>query len=89
MNKKDELKTLKDLIVYLGTGKSKDDEIVKVWKIRQEAIKWIKSDDWSNFIGWLRFEKKFTEEEIDDFSQEEFTKYFVEHFFNITEEDLK
>jgi len=80
---KDKLKTLKDLRDMYGDSHG----MVNTWKLKEEAIKWVKVRK-----GWLK-EKDFgesTEEQIETY------KYGVNReiavltfFFNITEEDLK
>lgn len=53
----------------------------------EEAIKH-KEDDFNSFKTWLKY-RDFSQEEINELSQEEIMALLFDYFFNITEEDLK
>ena len=76
MEKKTELKTLKDISYWMKEPphNSDDTKIVFEKELRQEAIKWIKSYRTGN-----NDETNFHFNEI----------WWIKHFFNITEEELK
>ena len=89
-----QLKTLNDLNVTLNTKYYLDKKlknIVPIYDLRQEAIKWIKE-----LMQTVRIEgseihyNPIKELDIDYYEQHhESVIVFIEHFFNITDEDLK
>ena len=83
------LKTLKDLITYLGTGNSSDDEIVKVNKLKAEAVKRIKNCSCCKVYGltYIYDNDKLVEKRME---RELCLACERDKWFNnLTEEDLK
>ena len=72
-----ELKTLKDLA---SIRPDENGALVRLIDLRQEAIKWVKSNDWNSWAyfynGHLKIEGIKAVEE------------WIKYFFNLTEEDL-
>ena len=76
------LKTLKELEKYYG-----NEALIDVWYLKQEAIKWVKSDIQSLVLpvpshSPLPYEMARTPINFD-------VRNWIKVFFNITEEDLK
>ncbi len=72
------LKTLKDLSIQIAPMSEYNTTI-----IRQEAIKWIKELKVESFVT----NPQLTNKELTN--SKALTIKWIEHFFNITEEDLK
>ncbi|HLD98472.1 MAG TPA: hypothetical protein VI815_04045 [Candidatus Nanoarchaeia archaeon] len=72
-----ELKTLKDIVEKRAMPRG---NIVFDYNLRAEAIKWIKKHN-----------EVFEDDGFDEFEQMQArgAVYWIKHFFNITEEDLK
>lgn len=90
----DELKTLKDIKLLVEDmpkveiGENTDGIVVFKAKLRQEAIKWIKSmPEWYSYEDSSEFPQFY--EDIDNGFSCGNLHEFLKHFFNITEEDLK
>jgi len=78
----EELKTLKDLKKEFNSI----EEIILFNRVRQEAIKWVKVEDWEDFWKWLLNKKGIR---FGDCVGVELACYLLEYIFNLTEEDLK
>jgi hypothetical protein len=87
----DKLETLKDMPDCQGDD-NLDDNYKMVFKstLRQEAIKWIKSEPnffMLNIIADGSYYYNVTG--IDYYRTKRVIEFFIKHFFNITEEELK
>lgn len=84
-----ELKTLKDFetlndLLKIGEGSFRTDKYINIDELKAEAVKWIKELN--------RLDDEFQEKAffLEKFSRPMSLKiYWIKHFFNITEEDLK
>jgi len=88
---KTELKTLKDLeieqlSVYKEMGEMHARSYIRVAykRARQEAIKWIK-----RLEDWQEYYQKQLKKKVGYSYQLESQVWWIKHFFNLTEKDLK
>jgi len=72
------LKTLKDLVWYKDCNYDLSTMESFTWKLKQEAIKWVRD---------IRNSTPSTSQKKEDIRC--FSESWIKHFFNITEEDLK